>query len=157
MMMIWADRSVEVPGSSRHQAIKAVKLATIPDRCDSSWRELREQNKQWWLQRQLKDSSLGSAMFAKLSERREARASIFCTCCYLLQGVMLACPDYSSCLHRARKNAQSTRLFGSGTVMNTWHIPQIFVDRAREMVQALAARPEDPSFIPGTLTMKGKN
>lgn len=42
-------------------------------------------------------------------------------------------------------------------IVNTWHIQQIFVDKAREMVKGLVAKPEDLSFIPGTHTKKGKN
>lgn len=62
--MIWADRRVEMPDSdrswhNRYQGMKAVTLAVISHRCDSSWRKLQEQNKQQWLQRELKVPASG--------------------------------------------------------------------------------------------------
>lgn len=63
---------------------------------------------------------------------------------------MLAYPDYPLCLRLKIS-------LGLAQVVNTWHIPQIFADRAVEMLKALVAKPDDLNFIPGTRIIKRKN
>lgn len=61
-------------------------------------------------------------------------------------------------LIRTLKNTQSAHVsLGLAQVVKTWLIPQIFADRAMEMLKALAAKPDDLNFIPGIHTRKGKN